>query len=142
MAANRVVPFMRREIEITTSVYDKPYRTVAMYDETNSQLKIKWKQKGEDEPSESFYEILMDKETGVATIHRTGDISSKLVFDTSKPTKGVLDTPYGNIVVDIKTEYINMPSLIAPKFEICYYMSTFEDSNSKNVFSVNLLLQK
>lgn len=133
---------MRKEIEITTSVYEKPFRTMAFYDETDAYLKLKWKQLHEGDSKESFYEIYMDKVIGVATILRTGEIASKLVFDTSGPTKGVLDTPYGKINVDIKTSYINMPSVIAPRFEICYYMSTFEDSDIKNVFSVNLLLQK
>lgn len=133
---------MRREIEITTNVFEKPYRTYAMYDETSTILKIKWKQLHEGDKKESFYEILMDKKTGVAEIRRTGEITSKLSFDTSKPTKGVVGTPYGNINVDIKTDYINMPSVLAPRFEICYYMSTFEDKDAKNVFSINLLLQK
>lgn len=133
---------MKREIEITTNVFDKPYRTMAMYNESETLLKLKWKQRHEGDNKDSFYEILMDKETGIATILRTGEISSRLTFDTSKPTKGKLQTPYGVIDVDIKTEYINMPNALVPRFEICYYMSTFEDSNSKNVFSVNLLLQK
>ncbi len=127
---------MRREMEITTGAYDKPLVTQGIYDETPTAITIKWKQLHEGDKEHSFYEIRMDKETGVATVKRTGEYKSELNFDTSKKTIGVIHTPYGDITTDIKTEYINLPSLLAPRFEISYEMGA---DDIKNVFAVKLL---
>ena len=127
---------MIRNLEITTGAYDKPLVTQGIYDDTPASLLIKWKQIHEGDKEHSFYEIKLDKETGIATVKRTGEYKSELTFDTSKKTMGVIHTPYGDITTDIKAEYINLPSLIAPKFEISYEMGA---DNIKNVFAVKLL---
>ncbi len=123
-------------MEITTGAYDKPLVTKGIYEVSVSSLYIKWKQMHEGDKENSFYEIRMDKQTGVATVCRSGEYTSKLVFDTARKTSGVVTTPYGDITTDIKTEYINMPSVLCPKFEISYEMGA---DDIKNVFSVKLL---
>lgn len=123
-------------MEITTGAFDKPLVTKGIYEDSVSSLYIKWKQMHEGDKENSFYEIRMDKQTGVATVCRSGEYTSKLVFDTERKTSGVVTTPYGDITTDIKTEYINMPSVLCPKFEISYEMGA---DDIKNVFSVKLL---
>ena len=123
-------------MEITTGAYDKPLVTKGIYEDSVSSLYIKWKQLHEGDKEHSFYEIRMDKQTGVATVSRSGEYKSKLVFDTARKTAGVVTTPYGDITTDIKTEYINLPSVLCPKFEISYEMGA---DDIKNVFSVKLL---
>ena len=132
---------MKRKVEITTGVYDKPYVTDCIYDESESRLLIKWMQQHEGDVSKSFYEIAFDKETGVAVITRHGDVDSKLVFDTGKKTEGLVKTPYGTIKVDIITDYITVPSVLSQKFEICYDMAQSAGSLIKNIFSLNFHLQ-
>ena len=127
---------MLREMEITTGAYDKPLVTKGIYEDSVLSLYIKWKQLHEGDKEHSFYEIRMDKQTGVATVCRSGEYKSKLVFDTARKTAGVVTTPYGDITTDIKTEYINLPSVLCPKFEISYEMGA---DDIKNVFSVKLL---
>lgn len=127
---------MLRDMEITTGAYDKPLVTRGIYEDSASSLYIKWKQLHEGDKEHSFYEIRMDKQTGIATVCRSGEYKSKLVFDTARKTAGVVTTPYGDITTDIKTEYINLPSVLCSKFEISYEMGA---DDIKNVFSVKLL---
>lgn len=127
---------MIRELEITTGAYDKPLRTSGIYEDTPVHLYIKWKQIHEGDSEHSFYEIKLEKETGIAVVKRSGEYRSELVFDTSRRTAGVVHTPYGDIRTDIKTLYINMPSVLCPKFEISYEMGA---DDIKNLFSVKLL---
>lgn len=123
-------------MEITTGAYDKPLVTKGIYEDSASSLYIKWKQLHKGDKEHSFYEIRMDKQTGIATVCRSGEYKSKLVFDTARKTAGVVTTPYGDITTDIKTEYINLPSVLCSKFEISYEMGA---DDIKNVFSVKLL---
>ena len=127
---------MLRDMEITTGAYDRPLVTKGIYEDSVSSLYIKWKQIHEGDKEHSFYEIRLDKQTGIAVVSRSGEYKSRLVFDTAKKTEGVVTTPYGDITTDIKTEYINLPSVLCPKFEISYEMGA---DDIKNVFSVKFL---
>jgi len=124
---------MKRAFTIHTDSYDKPFSTTGIYDDSESVLLIKWKQRHEGDKSDSLYEIKMDKTSGVAVIKRSGEFKSELVFDTAKATVGHIFTPYGAIDVDITTEYINMPSVLSQRFEISYIMGP---DKIKNVFSL------
>ena len=125
-----------RQLEITTGAYDRPYVTNGIYEDTPARLYIKWKQRHDGDERDSFYEIILDKETGAATVHRSGEYKSELVFDTGKKTEGVINTPYGAITTPIITHYINLPSFLSPKFEISYEMGA---DKIKNLFMVKLL---
>lgn len=127
---------MIRDMEITTGAYDKPLVTKGIYEDSMSSIFIKWKQIHDGDKEHSLYEIKLDKQTGVVVVRRTGEYKSELVFDTAKRTEGVIHTPYGAITTDIKTEYINLPSVLCPKFEISYEMGA---DNIKNVFAVKLI---
>ena len=61
---------MRRDIEIRTSAYDKPYLTSCIFEDNSDVMKIKWKQKHEGDTGETVYDLSMDKASGVATITR------------------------------------------------------------------------
>lgn len=126
---------MKRSFTINTESYDQPFKTVGIYEDSKSSLLIKWKQRHDGDKADSLYEIKMDKESGVATIKRSGEFRSELIFDTSKPTVGHIYTPFGAIDVEIDTQYINMPSVLSQKFEISYIMGP---DKVKNVFSVSL----
>lgn len=130
---------MRRKIEITTSAFEKPYVTDCMYEDSPSALKIRWKQKHEGDKADSVYDIEMDKNSGVARIRRKGEIRSVLEFDTSVKSKGVFITPYGEMTIDIRTNYINMPSLLANRFEIDYEICYDDGHKEKNIFCIKLL---
>ena len=127
---------MIRNMEITTGAYDKPLVTKGIYEDSMSTLLIKWKQLHDGDKQESLYEIKLDKQTGIAVVRRSGEYKSELIFDTAKRTEGTVHTPYGAIKTDIKTEYINLPSVLCPKFEISYEMGA---DDIKNVFSVKFL---
>ena len=130
---------MRRTIEITTSAYDKPYITNCMYEDGEAFLKLKWKQMHEGDHRETVYDLSVDKETGVVTINRTGEIRSILKFDTSKKTMGVFKTPYGEITIAVMTHYINMPSVLTNTFEIGYDICHDDGNNERNTFTVKLV---
>lgn len=123
-------------MEITTRAYEKPLVTKGIYESSMSSLTIKWKQIHEGDKDYSFYEIKMDKQTGVAVVKRSGEYTSELVFDTGRRTEGAVNTPYGTIKTDIKTSYITLPSALSPKFEIAYEMGADE---IKNVFTVKFI---
>ena len=127
---------MIRDMEINTGAYDKPLDTKGIFEETVTSLTLKWKQIHEGDEEPSFYEIKLDKETGVAVVRRSGQYTSELVFDTAKRTEGSVDTPYGTIKTDIKTSYITIPSVVSPKFEIAYEMGA---DDIKNVFTVKFI---
>ena len=127
---------MIKDMEITTGAYDKPLVTKGIFEESVTALTIKWKQTHEGDDEISFYEIKMDKQTGVAVVRRSGQYTSELIFDTSKRTEGSIDTPYGTIKTDIKTSYITLPSVMSPKFEISYEMGA---DDIKNVFTVKFI---
>ena len=130
---------MRRNIEITTSAYDKPYITTCMYEDKESFLKLKWKQLHEGDRRETVYDLCVDKGTGGVTINRTGEIKSILKFDTFKKTMGVFKTPYGEITIAVVTHYINMPSVLTNIFEIGYDICHDDGNKERNTFTVRLM---
>jgi len=132
---------MRIQIEINTAAYDKPFKTYAIYKNSDDSLKLTWNETHEGDKKPTEYVVEVDKVKRFATVKRTGGISSAMVFDTATKTKGIFYTPYGNIEMTIKTEYINLPSVMSPVLEIGYRMDDGAGELTENVFSVKLLLQ-
>ena len=130
---------MKKKIEITTSAYEAPFVTECMYEESPAALKIRWKQRHPGDKADSIYEIEMDKHEGIARIRRNGEIKSVLEFNTAQKSKGVFMTPYGEMTVDIVTNYINMPSLLVNRFEIDYEICQEEGKREKNIFCIKLI---
>ena len=110
-----------------------------MYEESPAALKIRWKQRHPGDKADSIYEIEMDKHEGIARIRRKGEIKSVLEFNTAQKSKGVFMTPYGEMTVDIVTNYINMPSLLVNRFEIDYEICQEEGKREKNIFCIKLI---
>lgn len=133
---------MRQRVEINSGAFEKPFVTDAMVQDSSDSLVIKWSQLHEGDKVKSMYDINMDKKTGIAVITRRGEISSRLVFDTAHKSNGQVGTPYGTFDVEIKTDYINMPTALSPVFEICYDMAQGGETQIKNNFSVKFLLQR
>ena len=130
---------MRRNIEITTSAYDKPYITNCLYEDSEAFLKLKCKQIHDGETRETVYDLCVDKASGIATIKRRGEIESILTFDTSQKTKGIFTTPYGRITIDIVTLCINMPSVLTNCFRLEYDICHDDGNRERNIFSVRLI---
>lgn len=130
---------MRRTIEITTSAYDKPYITDCMYEDGETSLKLRWKQRHDGDIRETVYDLSVDKAAGIVTIKRTGEIKSVLKFDTAKKTMGVFRTPYGEITISVVTHYINMPSVLTNTFEIGYDICHDDGNKESNTFTVRLV---
>ena len=133
---------MKIEIEIKTDAYDEPCRTTAIYENDDSFVKLKWSQQHEGEKKPSVYKMEYDRASEKATIRRSGEVGTVLEFVAGEVTCGAVTTAYGTIPVDIRTEYINLPSLVSPLFEICYEMTSAGSDLIKNIFSIKLLLQK
>lgn len=127
---------------ITSGALEEPYVTDAVVEDTASRLHIRWLQLHEGEKSKTAYVLDMDKETGCVLVTREGEFGSRLEFDTSRVTTGRMNTPYGRIDLEIRTEYIKMPSSIFPGFEIRYDIAQQGQTQIKNLFSVKFLLQK
>jgi len=132
---------MKTELEIVSGVYSKPYRCVGIYDEKNSKITIKWREKHTEDEIESFYELILDKDEKKVTVNRSGNIKSCMEFKAGEETYGAVATVYGTIPVLIKTEYLNMPSVLSDVIEIGYKVNSGDNELVKNVFSVKRLLQ-
>lgn len=133
---------MRIGIEITTAAYDKPLLTNAIYHDDDEVLKLRWNETHEGDKKPTEYVVEVNKIKKYATVRRTGGICSEMAFDPANKTRGIFHTPYGNIEMNIKTLYINLPSVMCPKLEIGYKMEDTGGELTENVFSVKLLLQK
>ncbi|HAW15848.1 MAG TPA: hypothetical protein DCW41_03990 [Clostridiales bacterium] len=126
---------MKRNVEIRTGAYEEPYRTMAIWNDGEDILSITWKQRHEGENSDTRYEMKMDKKTGICALKRTGAIKSTMLFDTARETTGIFDTPYGRMEMRIRTEFINLPSVLSPRFEISYELPDNSGMN-RNRFAV------
>ena len=91
-----------------------------------------------DDGDVSSFRLDLDRSSGVVTLIRTGSVSSRLIFDTSKETEGTVGTPFGTFDVRIRTDYINMPSLMDNCFTISYTLFTGEQGEG-NLFKIELL---
>ena len=127
---------MKRKVEISSGAFDKPFVTEAIYETSMSFLVLKWRQTHDGDDRPSYYELRLDKTTGVAQVQRSGEYQSLLVFDTGKKTSGTVTTPFGEINTDIRTRYITVPSVLCPKLEIAYVMGADE---IENIFSVKFV---
>lgn len=133
---------MKVEVEITTNAYDEPYRTSAVYSNDDSAVRFRWTQLHEGENKPSVYDAEYDRTSGKALIRRSGEVSTTLEFIAGQASFGKVETVYGTIPVDIRTEYINVPSAVSPVFEICYKMKNSGSDLIENTFSIKMLLQK
>ena len=132
---------MKVEIEITTNVYPEPFRTIAIMDEKNGVISYKWCEKRTPEEKESLFELILDTKKNTARVKRSGNIKSEMDFKAGEETLGGIYTFYGLIPVKIITEYLNMPSAMSDRFEMCYRLNSGDNELIKNTFSLKRLLQ-
>lgn len=133
---------MRVPVEIETNAMESKLNCFAIYDDDETQTRLKWKQiTDSDSKEESIFVLTYDKLTKVAKLQRQGSVASTLVFDPTQATIGTVDIGCGKLLMNIKTEYINPLSVMNSRFQISYEMESAGTDVIKNVFSVNLLLQ-
>lgn len=119
-----------------------PKRTVdGKYDESGDRITYVWSQSVEGEKNPVTYRVTADRKAHTARMTRTGSISMELNFDSSKTVDGSLNTSFGVIPLEVKTEYMNFPSVLSNNFEICYAVCQGGIEALKNIISINLLLQ-
>lgn len=128
---------MKRNIRIHSAVYEKPLETAAIVDISEGSFRASWAERS-PEGDVSSYRLELDRESGIVTLVRSGQVSSKLIFDTAAETEGAVGTPFGTFDVRIRTEYINMPSVFDNCFSIKYVLYT-GDQGEANLFKIELL---
>lgn len=121
-------------LEISTNVYDKPLICDGIKDESYDFISYEWVDTRDgDKPSK--YVLKYSKTTHQIILNRSGEVRSTLIFESGKETKGTFDTPYGEMVFRIQTDYINLPNMFSPKLEFAYRMLENEDLD-KNIFAI------
>lgn len=122
------------KLEITTNVYDKPYICSGIKDEKANQISYEWEEKRDGEAPCRFNLVCKTLEKSLV-LKRMGAISSTLVFEQGKKTKGTFITPYGEMELTIETEYINLPNMFSPKLEFAYRLLENSDMD-RNTFGI------
>jgi len=128
-------------LQIKTGMYGEPFFADGSYSLEDGVRKYSWTEKHPNERIASDFELVCDIEGKQVTVIRGGDVSSKMVFEPGKRTKGSLNTMFGVIEVVIETEYVNFPSALNETLEFGYTMDPDEGEPVKNVFSIKRLLQ-
>lgn len=128
-------------LQIKTGMYGEPFFADGSYSLEDGVRKYSWTEKHPNERIASDFELVCDIEGKQVTVVRGGDVSSKMVFEPGKRTKGSLNTMFGVIEVVIETEYVNFPSALNETLEFGYTMDPDEGEPVKNVFSIKRLLQ-
>ena len=128
-------------LQIKTGLYGESCFAEGSYSEKEGVSTYKWTELHEKEKVSSDFELICDPAEKKVTVIRGGDISSRMVFEPGKRTKGSLNTTFGVIEVVIDTEYVNFPSVLNEILEFGYAMDPDEGEPVKNVFSVKRLLQ-
>ncbi|MCQ2467602.1 MAG: DUF1934 domain-containing protein [Clostridia bacterium] len=121
-------------LEITTNVYDKPLVCNGIKDEGVDYISYDWEEHRENEKPCRF-KLKVFKKTKLIELKRMGEMTSVLVFEQGKRTKGSFVTPFGEMELTIETDYINLPNVFNPKLEFAYRM--LENSEmDKNTFAI------
>lgn len=128
-------------LQIKTGMYGEPFLTEGSWNGDKDMFKYKWTELHENERVASDFELICDSAAKQVTVIRGGDITSKMVFEPGKRTKGSLNTAFGVIEVTIETEYINFPSALNETLEFSYTMDPDEGEPVRNIFSIKRLLQ-
>ena len=128
-------------LQIKTGMYSEPFFADGSYSDEDGVRKYAWTEKHPNEKIASDFELVCDASGKQVTVIRGGDVTSKMVFEPGKRTKGSLNTMFGVIEVVIETEYVNFPSALNETLEFSYTMDPDEGEPLKNVFSIKRLLQ-
>lgn len=128
---------MKTNLTITTNVYPDAYKCVGEKIESDSSLVLKWSEKRPDDKTPSYYKLEYKKAEARLVVNRIGEVTSNLVFESGRDTIGTISTPYGEMNLHIRTEYINLPSLMSPCLKFCYSIEEYPEAG-RNVFTIGL----
>jgi Domain of unknown function (DUF1934). len=82
-------------LQIKTGMYGEPFFADGSYSLEDGVRKYSWTEKHPNERIASDFELVCDIEGKQVTVIRGGDVSSKMVFEPGKRTKGSLNTMFG-----------------------------------------------
>lgn len=128
-------------LQIKTGMYGDPFFAEGSFSDEDGIRKYQWTEKHPNEKIASDFELVCDTAGKQVTVIRGGDVTSKMIFEPGKRTKGSLNTMFGVIEVVIETEYVNFPSALNEALEFSYTMDPDDGEPVKNVFSIKRLLQ-
>ena len=126
------------DLQIITGVYDTPYNCKGKKHTDGNVITYEWNERREPDEGPSFYKLTLIKETGSVTLQRTGPVKSMLSFTPGQKTKGVVETGYGQMDLNIETIYINTPNMFSRSLEISYKLEENTDLNT-NTFIIKEL---
>lgn len=125
---------MKIKLEIVTNVYDKPLICEGVKETGSDFFSYTWEDKRENDMP-ATYTLRYLTTTSTLELKRTGEVTSLLVFEQGRQTKGKFVTPYGEMELTIATDYINLPNVFSPKLEFAYRMLENSDMD-KNTFAI------
>ncbi len=124
------------DLQIITNVYSEPYNCKGKKLVNGNVITYEWTEKREVDEGPSSYKLtLID---GKVTLQRSGHIKSLLSFAAGEKTKGVIETGYGEMDINIETLYINTPNMFSRSLEISYKLLENSDMGS-NTFIIKEL---
>ena len=129
-------------LEIKTGMYGEPLTTEGTVTDDGVRTVYEWTEKHNDNEKETHFVMTLIKEENQAIVIRNGDVTSRMVFDTSKRTTSTMNTTFGPIEVTIETDYINFPGGLVDGAEISYTLDPDCGDPIRNIFSIKRLLQK
>lgn len=123
------------DLQIITNVYDTPYNCKGKKRNDGGIITYEWTEQREPMETPSSYKLTLISSEGKATLQRGGHIKSMLSFAAGQKTKGVVETGYGQMDLNIETLYINMPNMFSRSVEISYKLDENADMNT-NTFII------
>ena len=123
------------DLQIITGVYDKPYNCKGRKKIDGDITTYEWKEAREPMETPSTYKLTLIGSEGKVTLQRIGHIKSMLTFVAGQRTKGVVETGFGQMELNIETLYINCPNVLSRSLEISYKLDENSDM-STNTFII------
>ncbi len=117
----------RIKIRIETGVYKEPYICDALKSGHEGNVTYEWEETREKGGKPSSYKLLLDPVSKTCELVRSGDVKSRLFFKPGEKTKGSFVTVYGEMEMNITTDYINMPNMFSRSVEISYRLDENSD---------------
>lgn len=95
----------------------------AIYEDTESSMKVIWKDRFEDDTEDSIFEINYNKMKKELVMVRKGPVRSRMVFKQGCKTNGTISTQYGTVPLEIDTASLTVPNMVTNILKIEYSLS-------------------
>ena len=123
------------DLQIITNFYYTPYNFKGKKRTDGNIVTYEWTEQREPMEAPSSYKLTLITSEGTATLQRNGHIKSMLNIAAGQRTKGVVETGYGQMDLNIETLYINTPNMFSRSLEIAYKLDENTDLNT-NTFII------